>query len=1565
MFNRVLKKIVILVGWLMFAGNIFAQPYGLNSGTAIGSYLNSSLPTTAPNVSATYDVTVAYTNLVFNLPLYLTPYPKTNWLVLIEKNGTIRLFPNRPDAAAGDVKTLLDISSRVFNISDSGMTAIAFHPEFGVSGSTNRGYFYITYKWRPNPDLGANVDFSYYRLSRFTVPDGTMVADTNSEVVLLQQFDQQEWHDSGNLMFGQDGYLYFGVGDEGGANDQYNVTQIINERLMSGIFRVDVNKNPTNCHPIIRQPFHHPNLPVGWPESFSTNYFVPNDNPFVNTNGSNLEEFYALGFRNPYRFTQDLVTGRIWIGDVGQSTREEVDILRPGRNYQWAYMEGVVAGPKSPPATIIGIEQPPLWDYPHANGDGCIIGGYVYRGTNFPGLAGKYIAADNDSGRIWAVASTNGTTLDSAVSIANMPPGSVYGGTSTVGQDANGELYFVKIGGVGAGQIYTLKAIVTVVPDPVTPLSALGVFTNLTTLAPLPGLHAYTVNSPLWSDGAIKKRWFAVPNDGTHNTAAEQITFSATGEWKFPSGSVFVKQFDLPLNDTNSAITQRIETRLLVVDQNAGVYGLTYKWRTNGLDADLLTTGANANYVITGAGGILRTQTWSFPSRTDCIVCHNANAGYVLGLKTHQMNCPTTYSETGVTDNQLRALGHIGLLGANYNEAQLTNYLKSYSLTNSSVSLELRARSYLDANCSQCHRPGGVQAYFDARFTTPLPLQNIIQGLTQLFITDTNDRVVVPQDLPHSLAYNRLSRVGQFQMPPLAKNVVDSNAVQTIAAWINTLPPGPGVVLTLPNTNTLVYTNFAVNVRFTEPVAGVTTNKFLVTNGQVTSLTGSNASYSITITPLAKGILTVQFPQGQVIGNSGGTNYVSNTLQVNYDPLNQFLLTWLPFEEGAGFTTADVSGNGNNGTLQNMLSTAWTPGQSGSALSFDGVSSYVAISNNLGTNFTLMCWIKSTQVFQTTDPTYLGTGIIWSDVPGAAADFILGGTRSAGGVDRLSFFVGGSETTLSGTQEISTGQWLHLAVTRDGVSGVFKLYVNGVLDGTATGATGLLNANLGVAIGGNTGDGRYFNGLIDDVRFYSRVLTGAEVASVLPPNNPPTITGIADQTINRNGTVGPLNFTIGDVETAVASLVVTGTSSNTNLVPSTNLVFSGSGANRTVTVTPLTNQIGVTTITLGVFDGSATSNIAFAVNVNGSLAAWYKLDGNALDSSGTNHGTINGGVTFVAGKIGTNAASFNGGTSYIQIPVSIRNDFTIAFWARTTNTGGTPQWVNGQGLVDGDTPGANADFGTALIGNKFGFGIGNPNTTLIATNVINDGAWHHLVATRNSSSGLMNVFVDGVAQGSVIGPTGSRTAPGFMRLGGLQSGAGFFNGALDDVRLYDYALSPSQIVAIMNTAPVLSAISNRVLMAGATLLVTNTASDAEAPAQILTYGLVSQPAGATINYSNGIFSWRPLISQGGATYPLAVTVTDNGTPSLAATQNFSVTVNSPVLPGIASAKIISGKFQMNISGDLGPDYSVLGSSNLVSWTLLQTSNPPALPYLFIDSSSTNYQQRFYRVLLGP
>lgn len=1536
-----------------------AQPYGLSNAAPIGGYLNGTLPTASPNSSATYDVTVAFTNLVFNQPLYLTQYPGTNYLVVIEKAGVIRLFPNRPNASAAEVKTFIDIQSRIFNVSDSGMTCIAFHPEFGVAGSTNRGYVYITYKWRPNPDLGANPDFAYYRLSRFTVPDGTMAADPNSEVILLQQFDQQEWHDSGCLMFGQDGYLYFGVGDEGGANDQYNVTQVLNQRLMSGVFRIDVNKNSSTSHPIRRQPFHHPNTPAGWPESFSTNYYVPNDNPWVNVAATNLEEYYALGFRNPYRFSQDPATGRIWVGDVGQDTREEVDTLFPGHNYQWAYTEGTTAGPKAKPSSVIGIEQPPIWDYPHANGDGCVIGGYVYHGTNFPGLVGKYVFCDNDSGRIWAMVSSNGVALDSLQQIANMPPGSVYGGTSSCGMDASGEIYFVKIGGVGAGQIYKLKTIVNFVPDPAPTLSQLGLFTDLAALTPVAGFHPYTVNSPLWSDGAVKTRWLAVPNDGVHDSPSEQIVFSPTNEWKFPQGTVFVKHFELPVNDTNSTIRQRVETRLLVVDQNNSVYGLTYKWRADGSDADLLETGTNANFVVTGAGGVLRTQVWSFPSRQDCLICHNANAGYVLGVKTHQLNCPTTYPETGVTDNQLRALGNIGLLGTNYSEAQLGSYLRSYAVTNTSASLEVRVRSYLDANCSQCHRPNGVQAYFDARFVTPLSQQGIIQGPSYTFITDTNDRVVVPQDLAHSLIYNRASRVGQFQMPPIAKNVVDTNAISVIASWINSLVPGPGVGLTTAGAT--VTGPFSVQVRFTAAVTGLTSNAFQVVNGVVTSFSGSGAVYNLTVLPVSPGSISVRLPEGQAQDGSGNGNYDSNVLLVNYSPLDPALITWLKFDDATGSIAVDDSAHGNDGLLNNLNNGSWVNGLFGGALSFNGINGFVSISNVAGGDFTLSCWIKSTQAFPVTDLTYEGDGIIWSDVGGVANDFILGGTRSAGGVDRLSFFTGNPDTAVNGATKITTGQWMHLAVTRNSANGQLSLYVNGQLDVTGTGGTNFLNANQSISIGGNTLDGRYFAGLMDDVRIYSRVLAAGEISNLYQLYVGPSLSPISDTGIFTNSSTGPLSFTITNGTIPLNALTLSVVSSNPALVPTNNIIFGGSGSNRTVTLTPLANQSGTSFITITVSDGQMSSTRSFLLTVGKGLVAYYPFEGNALDASGFgNNGTPVGAIGYGPGRVGVQAVNTDGTNSYVQIPVPATGDFTIAFWEKTTDIGPGGQWFQGKGFVDGDTPGPNADFGTALIGSNFAFGVGNPNTTITSTNAVNDGTWHHLAVTRNSTSGAMVLYVDGVPQTSGTGPTGARTAPTTLRIGGVQTGGAgsYLKVVLDDLRFYDVALSAAQIQTLPGYGPPAPTGLFAVAGNGQVLLGWNPSSGASG------YNVKrATTSGGPYNTTNSVVvstNYLDLNANNNVTYFYIVTgVNSNGEG--AASAEVSVTPR-PALE--ISTSVSAGNFVLSWPG-WASNYSVYTTTNLSMpgvWVPVTNGLQPSNSQFYLNMPMTNARQ-FFRLSL--
>jgi mono/diheme cytochrome c family protein len=302
-------------------------------------------------------------------------------------------------------------------------------------------------------------------------------------------------------------------------------------------------------------------------------------------------------------------------------------------------------------------------------------------------------------------------------------------------------------------------------------LSATGAFSNVSTLTPSTGLIPYTVNSPLWSDAAIKSRWIAVPNDGPPFTSDEQISFVPAGEWAFPNGTVFVKHFELTVNEITGE-RKRLETRLLVRNATGAVYGVTYKWRADNTDADLLPSGLDEDIPITTSTGTTRIQRWSYPSRGQCLICHNSVADYVLGVKTHQLNGNFTYPSTGRTDNQLRTFAHVGLLNPTPNEADIPNFLKSVAVTNTSVPIQYRMRSWIDANCSQCHRPGGFGPAFDARFYTPLENQDLLGN------------VVYFRDIDGSPLYQRDNALDDRKMPPLAKNLVDEHAMATLRQWI-------------------------------------------------------------------------------------------------------------------------------------------------------------------------------------------------------------------------------------------------------------------------------------------------------------------------------------------------------------------------------------------------------------------------------------------------------------------------------------------------------------------------------------------------------------------------------------------------------------------------------------------------------------------------------------------------------------------------------------------------------------------------------------------------------------
>ena len=172
-------------------------------------------------------------------------------------------------------------------------------------------------------------------------------------------------------------------------------------------------------------------------------------------------------------------------------------------------------------------------------------------------------------------------------------------------------------------------------------------------------------------------------------------------------------------------------------------------------------------------------------------------------------------------------------------------------------------------------------------------------------------------------------------------------------------------------------------------------------------------------------------------------------------------------------------------------------------------------------------------------------------------------------------------------------------------------------------------------------------------------------------------------------------------------------------------------------------------------------------------------------------------------------------------------------------------------------------------------------------------------------------------------------------------------------------------VSPANHPPVLAAIADQTILAGRTLLVTNSASDADLPQQTLSFSLLTAPANAAINANSGMFSWRPTIAQSPSTQTVAVVVSDNGTPILSATQSFAATVTQPVVPVLHAGSISNGEFGFWINGDIGPDYMILVSTNLTSWNAIFTNNSPSLPCFWVDTNSVAQPVRFYRAVLGP
>lgn len=338
-----------------------------------------------------YSVGPAFGGLAFQAPTQVVFAPgETHRAFVVEQAGRIAMIA---DVTHPTRQVVLDLSaSLVGDDAGHGMLSMAFHPQFAQNG-----YFYV---WTPIWENGAR----FLRLLRFTMA-GNGSVDPSTELVILSQPVGAGGHDGGTVLFGPDGYLYLSIGDgdEGDAGAEAIAShQRIDQGFFGGVFRIDVDKRAGNLAP---------NAHLG---QVAANYLVPADNPFVGAtsfNGSPVDptqvrtEFWAAGLRNPFRMAFDAASGELWVGDVGLSAEEEVDVIVKGANYGWNFIEGDIPGPAAAQLPAGVTFTPPVWVYDHSQGDNCIIGGMIYHGAKFPELQGEYLFGDEGSGRVWVAAS--------------------------------------------------------------------------------------------------------------------------------------------------------------------------------------------------------------------------------------------------------------------------------------------------------------------------------------------------------------------------------------------------------------------------------------------------------------------------------------------------------------------------------------------------------------------------------------------------------------------------------------------------------------------------------------------------------------------------------------------------------------------------------------------------------------------------------------------------------------------------------------------------------------------------------------------------------------------------------------------------------------------------------------------------------------------------------------------------------------------------------------------------------------------------------------------------------
>ncbi len=645
------------------------------------------------------------TKAAFTSPVEVTLHDGK--LYVLEQGGKVLLVND-------DLQTtslVADFSTKIVSGGESGLLGIAFHPQF----STN-GFVYIYHTKAAEPPI-PNVAFQSV-LSRYHSNDNGLTLDLASEKRILVIDQPYSNHNGGTIAFGNDGFLYWGLGDGGSGGDPQNNAQN-KSSLLGKMLRIDVNGGDP--------------------------YAIPPSNPFASgVNGR--PEIFAYGFRNPYRWRFDTVTGALWAGDVGQGAREEIDKVVLGGNYGWRIKEGKACYAAAT-CDETGLIDPVV---DHGRNEASVItGGVVYRGAGVPLLTGKYVYADFGQGTFFSIpideAAPTPMRLDVGLPRVN---------ASAFGIDKNGEIVFVDYFKGTLVRIVAGGKATEPLPEMPLKLSATGCVDARDPKKPAEGLFSYDINVPQWVDGATAERNLSIPESTV-------IRSGPDGRLALPPGSVAMK--------TLSREGRLVETQLLLQRPDATWSAYAYVWSGDQTDATLVTTSTTVALPSGKQHLVVDSQ--------QCLTCHLVDVVPTIGLEAAQLDRDDVKYGPTRLGNPLATLEKLKMLDE---PVPRDRYTRLPGPSGFQLS-DARARAYLHANCSHCHR-GGDNGAIDLRYGTKLADARLcdVPGTSK-----AGGRVrLAPRSPADSQLVRAMTTTGDGKMPPVGTLLPDTAGIDRTVAGL-------------------------------------------------------------------------------------------------------------------------------------------------------------------------------------------------------------------------------------------------------------------------------------------------------------------------------------------------------------------------------------------------------------------------------------------------------------------------------------------------------------------------------------------------------------------------------------------------------------------------------------------------------------------------------------------------------------------------------------------------------------------------------------------------------------